>query len=164
MSLTPPSWQGFSIRQVIPHQGQMVLLDAIQAYEPEHSVTCSVHVGAWSLFHNEEGLVPAYVGMEYMAQTVSAFFGIGRRLVGEPLEMGFLLGTRRMHLEVDAFQPGQQLTITASRVYDYNGMGVFHCTITDAKKHQQTPLMEGQINVYRPSHPNASFDDPVSSL
>ena len=143
------SWQDFTIREVLPHQGQMVLIDHIERYEPEGTMVCSVQVGAWSLFHNEDGVVPAHIGIEYMAQTVAAFFGMGQRLIGEPLEVGFLLGTRSMYIRTDAFQPGQQLTVTASKVYDYNGMGVFDCTISDSSYTEEV-LLEGKVNVYRP--------------
>lgn len=152
MSQTSPAWQQFTTHHVLPHAGQMILLDEILDFVPEGSILCGVTVGTWSLFHNETGLLPAFVGLEFMAQTVSAYFGMLRRLAGEPLEVGFLLGTRRMSVNLDAFQPGQQLTVEANKVYDYNGMGVFDCSITEKAPHSRknTALMRGKVNVYRP--------------
>lgn len=149
-------WRQFSLSQVLPHAGAMCLLDTILDYDPEGTMVCGVKVGSWSLFHDEQGALPAFVGLEFMAQTVSAYFGMGRRLAGEPLEVGFLLGTRRMAMAVDAFSPGQELTIEARKVYDSKGMGVFDCRILDptcsSHGEEVAALMRGNVTVYRPEN------------
>ncbi|TNE44093.1 MAG: 3-hydroxylacyl-ACP dehydratase [Deltaproteobacteria bacterium] len=154
MSNKAPHWSQFSIRQVLPHQGQMVLVDEVLHYDLEGSIHTGLVVPHWSLFHNEAREVPAFVGLEYMAQTVSAFFGMRRRLAGQPLEVGFLLGTRKMKVNVGSFRSGQQLRVEAQQVYDYNGMSVFDCQLVEASNAtgESSSLLQGKVNVYRPDN------------
>jgi predicted hotdog family 3-hydroxylacyl-ACP dehydratase len=47
---------------------------------------------------------------------------------GLPVELGFLLGTRKFECNVEHFPAGAELTIHAQRsLEDDNGMGVFEC-------------------------------------
>ena len=42
----------------------------------------------------EDGQVPAWVGIEYMAQAIAAWAGCRARAAGKPPQLGFLLGSR----------------------------------------------------------------------
>ena len=130
----------------------MVLVDEIIDFDPEGRIHSTILVPQWSLFHNEQREIPAFVGIEYMAQTVSAFFGMKRRMAGLPLEVGFLLGTRKMKVNVTSFHPSQQLRVEALQVYDYNGMSVFECQIFEHTETtvERSSLVQGKVNVYRP--------------
>ena len=81
------------IRSLVPHAGSMVLLDRVISVE-ENSLCAEVGIRSDSLFCNADG-VGAWVGIEYMAQAIGAYAGYRARLRGEPVKIGFLLGTRR---------------------------------------------------------------------
>jgi len=66
--------------------------------------------------------VPALLGIEYMAQTIAAFGGIKRRLAGRPLDLGFLLGTRRYVCNVGTFAVGSVLTVSVKRLVEDQGL------------------------------------------
>ena len=133
----------FTVESLMPHAGKMVLLDRVVAFDEERMVT-EVTVRDDGLF-GDENSVPAWLGIEYMAQTVAAHDGIKRRVSGKPIQLGFLLGTRRYCSNVDHFVVGSRLTITVTRLVEDQGLSVFDCTITgDAIK------VSAKLNVYQP--------------
>ena len=132
------------IAQLLPHAGDMILLDAVESFDDDNVVTClTVRPGLLSL---PDGSLPAWVGVELMAQSVAAFAGCHARQAGLPVELGFLLGTRRYQCNVGAFALGSELRIVASRsLQDDSGMGVFECHLDGAGIHA-----EARLNVFRP--------------
>ena len=83
-----------------------------------------------SVFHDSEaGGVPACVALEYMAQTVALAVGESRRSRGAPPRAGFLLGTRRMEVNVDAFASGRRYSTVAKCTYADDESGSFDCTV-----------------------------------
>lgn len=117
----------------IPHCGEMQLIDRVLEVGAEHSVA-EVDVPADGLFVRD-GQVPGWVGIEYMAQTVSAWAGGRARSRGQPPRVGLLLGTRRYEVRRAAFPSGARLRVEArcELIADY-GLGMFDCRI----------LMEGE--------------------
>ena len=87
------------------------------------------------------GEIPAWLGIEYMAQAVAAFSGLQHWRNHEPVRVGFLLGTRRFATNVAAFQVGQCLEVHAARVIQGdNGMGAFKCRVTGGGVEQSATL------------------------
>ncbi|MCY1187113.1 hypothetical protein D9M73_280550 [compost metagenome] len=81
-----------------------------------------------------------------MAQGVAAFAGCRARMRGDPVTLGFLLGTRKFECNVEHFPVGAQLSIQAIRsLEDENGMGIFECHLTGPGIHAQA-----RLNVYSP--------------
>ena len=80
------------IRQLLPHSGPMVLLDRVVVADDE-SMCAEVRIRSDSFFCADGG-VGAWVGLEYMAQTIGAYAGYTAWLRGEPIKIGYLLGTR----------------------------------------------------------------------
>ena len=90
--------------------------------------------------------LPAWIGVEIMAQSVAAFAGCHARQAGQPVELGFLLGTRSYQCNVEAFPAGADLRVRAHRsLQDDNGMGVFECHLEGPGIHA-----EARLNVFRP--------------
>lgn len=134
------------IRSLVPHAGKMMLLDrAIAA--TEESFCAEVTVRPDSFFCGEQG-VGAWVGIEYMAQTIAAYAGYVARLRGESVKVGFLLGSRYYDCGCDFFAPLSVLQIHARCVLQSNnGLGSFECTIDD----QRSRLATATITVFQPA-------------
>ncbi|HEY4345646.1 MAG TPA: hypothetical protein VGN05_14960 [Parvibaculum sp.] len=133
------------IEALIRHRGTMLLIDRLIEASETHAVG-EVLIAASSSFHRPGRGVPAYVGLEYMAQTVAAFDGARRLATGEMPGVGFLLGTRRYKAEKSYFQPGEILLIRADMVFSENGMASFDCRISISSETCVTAM----LNVYRP--------------
>jgi len=123
------------ITELLPHRGRAVLLERVLAHDSTTTV-CSVDTSTGVLLHDGDGGVPAYFGLEYMAQTVAAHGGLLDREAGRDARPGLFLGTRRLVLSVSRFEPGQRLEVTAKHlrgsVQGSRGLLAFDCTIRAA--------------------------------
>lgn len=141
-----------NIAELVPHSGNMLLIDQVLAWDIEQ-VTTQLTVKADGLFNQADGSYPAYVGIELMAQTIAAYAGQRARQQGLPVELGFLLGTRRFETNVECLPLGSVLTIRATRsLEDESGMGVFECELTGNGIYQLA-----RLNVYRPPNVQQYF-------
>jgi predicted hotdog family 3-hydroxylacyl-ACP dehydratase len=117
------------IAELLPHAGDMILLDEVLHFT-EEAVQTRLSVCPGGLFNQADGSLPAWVGIELMAQSVAAYAGCQARQAGVPVQLGFLLGTRNFQCNVERFPAGSELQIKALRsLQDDNGMGVFECQL-----------------------------------
>ncbi|MWV15321.1 3-hydroxylacyl-ACP dehydratase [Pseudomonas sp. L-22-4S-12] len=133
------------IAELIPHAGNMILIDEVLRFGDD-DVETRLTVRPGGLFNQADGSLPAWVGIELMAQSVAAYAGCQARQAGLPVELGFLLGTRKYECNVECFPLGAELHIQATRtLQDDNGMGVFECRLSG-------PGIEvfARLNVFRP--------------
>lgn len=100
------------LARVLPHRGPMCLLDRVLEHSPEQT-TCALEVGDSAIFARADGRVPVWVTLEYMAQCAAAHAGLVARASGEAPRPGLFLGSRRVLFEVDDFEPGQRLRVSA---------------------------------------------------
>lgn len=132
---------------LLPHTGAMRLVDALLDFDAEQ-VRVALTVRDTPPFGDGCGAVPAYVGIEYMAQTVCVFSGLEMRARGLPPKIGLLIGTRRYDAVQPAFAHGAQLTVAARLVLrDEQDLCVFACAIHDAAGHC---LARAEVKAYRP--------------
>ena len=131
--------------ELVRHSGTMLLLTRLAEASETHAVS-EVEISERSTFHREGRGVPAYVGLEYMAQTIAAYDGVERHRTGEPPEIGFLLGTRRFEAPHPYFKAGERLRIRVDMTFNDNGMAAFDGVITVAEETRA----RASINVYRP--------------
>lgn len=141
----------FRIDEVLPHEGRLLLLDELVEYGPDH-VICAVIVRADTQFYEAGRGVPAWVGLEYMAQTMCAYSGIDEARAGQKPSIGLLLGSRRYVSEVEWFPLGARLIIRADLLLrDENDLVAFACTIDDGSRQ----LARGDVKAYRPKDVHA---------
>ena len=133
------------IAELIPHAADMILLDRVLRFGDE-DIETALCVRPGGLFSQADGSLPAWVGIELMAQSIAAYAGCQARQAGLPVELGFLLGTRKFECNVERFPAGSTLRIKALRsLQDDNGMGVFECHLDGPDIHA-----EARLNVFRP--------------
>jgi len=133
------------IAELIPHAADMILIDEVISFGAE-DIETRLTVRPGGLFNQEDGSLPAWVGIELMAQSIAAYAGCQARQAGLPVELGFLLGTRKFECNVERFPAGAELRIKALRsLQDDNGMGVFECHLTG-----DGIQASARLNVFRP--------------
>lgn len=143
------------IAELIPHAADMILLDEVLRFGDE-DVETRLRVRPGGLFSHADGSLPAWLGVELMAQSIAAYAGCQARQAGLPVELGFLLGTRKYECNVDAFPAGAELRIRALRsLQDENGMGVFECHLDGPGIHA-----EARLNVFRPPQVASYLQEP----
>ena len=135
------------IEQLVPHDKPMILIDRAIAVTQD-TIHCQVAIAPHNPFFNVEiQSIPAYVGIEFMAQSVAAWSGYHAQIAGQAPPIGFLLGSRRYTVECDTFPLGQLLDIFAEKVMENNGMAVFSARL---EAHGEI-IASCQLNVYVPS-------------
>lgn len=116
------------IRTLVPHSGQMVLLDRALGADTDN-LRAEVRIHAGSIMADAQG-VGAWVGIEYMAQAIAAHAGWLALERGEAVKVGFLLGSRKYETKVSHFTLGSLLQVHVHRVLQAeNGLGAFECRI-----------------------------------
>jgi predicted hotdog family 3-hydroxylacyl-ACP dehydratase len=134
----------YTIEQLIPHRPPMVLVDRLDGFT-HNSVDCSLTVTDSLAFVTEEGL-PAWVGLEVMAQSVAAWSGAVALSGNRPINVGFLLGTRKYRSYTAVFALGSELKIHGEELLQDAGMLVFECTIML----QGEVVAEAKLTAYLP--------------
>ena len=115
-------FSGMPAAEFVLHRESMLLLDRLVSADIETAV-CE-----WDVTENSEfmsaGLgVPAYVGVEYMAQCIAVHAGVRARLRGQSPPLGFLLGTRHFKTSMPYFGVGTGYRATCTElIRDSNGM------------------------------------------
>jgi predicted hotdog family 3-hydroxylacyl-ACP dehydratase len=144
------------IRRLLPHSGQMVLLDRALAADADH-LCAEVCIHACSILAGADG-VGSWVGIEYMAQAIAAHAGWLALQRGEQVKVGFLLGARKYEARVANFAPGSVLHVHARRVLQSdNGLGAFECRIDVAGG--MANAAAATVTVFQPDNVNQFLKD-----
>ena len=134
----------YSVAELVPHSGTMSLLTNIVDYGDDW-LTAEVHITAESTFADNDG-VPAWIGLEYMAQAIAAYGGRGERERGGLPKIGFLLGSRKYLCDADTFPLGQKLLVKVEvEMQAENGLHVFNCDLRG-----QGLSASAMVNVFQP--------------
>jgi predicted hotdog family 3-hydroxylacyl-ACP dehydratase len=135
----------YAVDDLVPHRGPMSLLDRIDDYG-EDWLRASVEIRPGSLFATSDG-VPAWVGIEYMAQAAAAFGGIDQVQRGEPPSIGLLIGARYYRSMVQVFPLGIRLDVLAKiALRDADDFAAYDCSLIAAGNR----LAECILKAYRP--------------
>ena len=137
------------IEQLLPHRGDMVLIDQM-VEEGDGYGASRVKVDAASKFFEEDiNGIRAFIGLEWMAQTIAAIAGIDALKNNRPVQVGFLLGSRKYEPSKNVFGLDEEYVIRVEQMYrEDNGLGSFQCTI-----HQADELIaDSKLNVFAPDN------------
>ena len=140
----------------IPHELPMALIDEICQCSEDRIVT-QTELRKGHLFVMGDQ-VPAWVGIELMAQSAAAWSGfnaqkghaheLGQDVGRKAIPIGYLLGTRDYQAKVDAFSIGTQLRVHAQcLLQSTEGLGSFDCQIYDQA---DTLLAQARLSVFQP--------------
>lgn len=132
------------IAELVPHRGAMLLVDRVVDLSDNH-IVAKVQVTNEASFFRPGFGVPAYVGIEYMAQSIAAYDGAMRMRAGAPPEIGLLLGTRQFVSDRDYFREGEVLSVQATVAFNDGAMASFACQIDIAG----TTAVTASLSVYR---------------
>jgi predicted hotdog family 3-hydroxylacyl-ACP dehydratase len=133
---------------LLPHAAPMVLLDEVLAWGDE-TVRASVRVAPDQPFFIPGQGIPAHVGIEWMAQACGLYAGMEALTCGEPVRLGFLLGSRHYHAIRSWFAEGEVLVVSARMIYREDGLAAFDCVIETAEEQ----LASARLTVYQPDDP-----------
>jgi predicted hotdog family 3-hydroxylacyl-ACP dehydratase len=136
------------VTELLPHRGAMLLIGRILGNTAD-AVTVEAVLSGTAWYAAADGTVPAWIGMELMAQAIAAHVSLVAIAAGKPPRRGVLLGTRAYTATVPAYQAGDRLTVTVrSNFHDEaSGLAAYACAIERA----DTRLAEAELKVYEPA-------------
>ena len=132
------------IHELLPHGPEMIVIDRLVSYDPRRSVA-EAEISDRSVFFERTG-VPAWAGIEYMAQAIAAHGGFEARLRGEAPAVGFMLGTRAYECSVHEFANGWRLAVSVEPAIVDMAFSAFECTIATDRI-----VATAVVNIHRPS-------------
>jgi predicted hotdog family 3-hydroxylacyl-ACP dehydratase len=136
------------IETLLSHRGNMLLLGSVSAYDEQH-VVCHAQPDERAWYADKSGAMPAWIGIELMAQAIAAHVALSARAAGLPPRPGALLGTRAYHSVVASFPQAQTLSIEARLNFrDDTGLGSYACRIMT---HEGSELASALLTVYEPA-------------
>jgi predicted hotdog family 3-hydroxylacyl-ACP dehydratase len=134
------------IEQILPHRGTMLLIDAVLACD-EVSLSALAHVQSDAWYADAEGAMPAWIGIELMAQAIAAHVGLLAMRAGSKMRPGVLLGTRRYEAHLPAFVRDALLQIEVKELLrSEEGHGAYECVI----RYDGLIGAEADIKVFQP--------------
>jgi predicted hotdog family 3-hydroxylacyl-ACP dehydratase len=145
----------YSVAELVPHSGRMSLLSEIVDYGDDW-LLAEVVISRDSTFADARG-VPAWIGLEYMAQAIAAYSGLEERLQGGKPKIGFLLGARRYECTEERFAIGQKLCVRVQpEMLGANGLNVFNCELQG-----DGVSASAVVNVFQPDDADAFLQEAL---
>jgi len=132
--------------ELLPHDGPMMLIESVLSHTPTRT-ECIIDVDSSTLFQNEDGSVPAWLALEYMAQSIAAHGGLVDRAARRPTRPGLLVSSRNLAINVEKFAPHQRLRAEVRHRRGEIGMLAFECALFD-ESDADTVLASGTLHVY----------------
>ncbi|MGF6757226.1 beta-hydroxyacyl-ACP dehydratase [Paraburkholderia sp. GAS42] len=135
------------IETILPHRGTMLLVDAVLTCTDD-TLTAEARVRSDAWYSDDEGAMPAWIGIELMAQAIAAHIALLAMRAGGRARPGVLLGSRSYTTLLPAFPAGARLTIEAKELLrSEEGHGAYECAID----HDGVRCAEAVVKVFQPT-------------
>lgn len=140
------------IRELVPHDGPMVLLDEMVHWEPGHA-RCRITITPRMRFV-ADGKVDTIVSLEYMGQAVAASCGYTAFRGGNDIRVGMIIGCRRMDIDVPTLSVGDELTVNVREVRAREEISVYECDVSRGTE----SVASAQLTLYHAEKPPGEGD------
>jgi predicted hotdog family 3-hydroxylacyl-ACP dehydratase len=139
------------IDALLPHRGTMQLLTQVLAYGDE-TLSAEARVDGTAWYADAHGAMPAWIGIELMAQSIAAHVALRSRLEDKPVQPGVLLGARRLDVAVQSFARDTVLHVEVRETIKVDGgHGAYDCTIRTSAP-DSPALATAIVKVYQPDN------------
>jgi len=117
------------LHQWLPHRPPMLLLEGVATAGSQGGTALArIDPAAW--YQDGQGAMPAWFGLELMAQAIAACRGKHLQASGGAPRGGYLVGARNYRTTLAAFPPGAVLELRVSlELEDPSGLCGFRCEI-----------------------------------
>jgi predicted hotdog family 3-hydroxylacyl-ACP dehydratase len=140
------------IEDYLRHRPPMRLVEEL-VEGGEEGVSTAVVIRPDSTFFSEQLQgVPAWVGLEYMAQTAAVWVGMDDVRHQRPVELGFLVSARQYQAKRPVFPLGRRFIVSIQRQFGEDGIVVFN---GDIHADNGDEFASARFTAYRPDDVNA---------
>jgi len=144
----------YKVEDLLPHRKPMIVLDKVESCDFEQAkIVVSFTIRKEDVFFDESlNGVASYCALEYMAQAIGCFAGLFGKSqdANYKQDLGFVLGSRNMELNISTFENGRTYKVEASKVFFDDELASFSCTILDENSNV---CASASINVFKPNNP-----------
>lgn len=123
---------GAELAHIMSHRAEMCLLKSVVG-SGETWLEAEVDPSASTLLTDRDGRIPSWVGIEYMAQAISALAGVHSREQGLAPQLGFLLGTRKYQSSRRFFDGPLNVRVD-QLMRDEGNLVLFKCVISQDRQ------------------------------
>lgn len=131
--------------ELLPHGPALVFLDRVLECGEQH-VVCEAVPRPCDAAYACNGMVPATMCVEYMAQAVAVFAGL-QAAPDRRREIGYIIAVRMLKVSVRGFPLGEPVRVHALRQWGEEQLGRFQTSI----RRGEEELASAFMSVYRPS-------------
>lgn len=118
-----------AVEEILPHRGTMLLIDCVDRCT-ERAIIAHATARRDMWYADGDGAMPAWLGIELMAQAIAAHVGLLAMHAGGSARPGVLLGTNSYKAFRPAFDAGTVLRIEACELLrGEQGHGAYECAI-----------------------------------
>ncbi|MCF8055959.1 MAG: hypothetical protein K9K37_04900 [Desulfocapsa sp.] len=112
----------FCLEDLLPHRGNMLLIDEILEVDETHAVTSAVISESFPLF--SEGGVEPLIMVELAAQTAGVCNGLDRMKTqgNDSSNLGWLVGVKRAQFFIDYIPLGSTVVTRSQNVHNYENL------------------------------------------
>jgi predicted hotdog family 3-hydroxylacyl-ACP dehydratase len=137
----------------------MLLIERVSACsDAALTAHATVHADAW--YADADGAMPAWIGIELMAQAIAAHVSLLAMRAGGHARPGVLLGSRSYQAHVPTFKRGAALRIDVTEVLrSTEGHGAYECTIDQ----HGTRCAQAVIKVFQPTDFQTFIEGSIDS-
>jgi predicted hotdog family 3-hydroxylacyl-ACP dehydratase len=147
------------IDAILPHRGTMLLIDAVLTCADQR-LTAEAHVHSDAWYADADGAMPAWIGIELMAQAIAAHISLLAIRAGDRARHGVLLGTRSYTALLPAFPARARLVVEATELLrGEEGHSAYECAID----HDGVRCAEAVIKVFQPTDFQTFIEGSFSS-
>jgi predicted hotdog family 3-hydroxylacyl-ACP dehydratase len=141
----------YDLTKIIPQRAPMIFLSDVEEFDYENqSLVARVDVSETDLlFDKNMGGIPSWASLEFMAQSVAAFVGLGD-LHNNPdasPAVGFVLGSRKLSVLKPVYLVGHSYFIHVKSMFCDQNIASFDCKIVDE---DNNVVAAGALNAFRP--------------
>ncbi|MEX3955114.1 beta-hydroxyacyl-ACP dehydratase [Trinickia sp. EG282A] len=147
------------IEEILPHRGTMLLLERVLAFD-DAALVAQARVDRAAWYADAAGAMPAWIGIELMAQAIAAHVGLAALRAGGRARPGVLLGSSRYEAHRSAFADGSRLRVEAKELLrSEQGHGAYECAI----EAEGERVAQAVIKVFQPSDFQAFIEGSFAS-
>lgn len=139
-----------AIRQLIPHDGPMVLLEELTSWSPGLA-TCTFRVRAGAPFVRA-GRLPVVATIEHMAQAAAACMGYEALAAGGSVKPGMVIASRSVELEREELRVGDAVTVHVRCIRGNEQLSHFQVSLT----HEGASVARCELTIYHGDIPEVS--------
>ncbi len=120
---------GLTLEDILPHRGEMVLIENVLEVDETHAITESVMSSSFPLA-DESGVQPLIM-VELAAQTAGVCNGLDRiRAQGiDSNKMGWLVGVKRAQFYIDCMPLGSTVVTRSENSHNYENLREVSCVL-----------------------------------